>query len=176
MNSIDFKASEEWSVADLYRFFQQLNILYNRIYVISHYIPSALRTNSTHVRGLDQRLLSSLSEVPKKEQLKVSWIEIHSPAKFSFEGVGGIIKEVREWIMDAQYRRELDKQEKTEQLEHQREMNSIESEKARVELFCKKVEALKKAGLEEKEIQRLLLPSEKIAEMMSQKQIEFVQE
>ena len=72
---IKFTAQEDWTVTDLHLFFHQLNIIYNRLYVID-----GLKAGSR--AKLENILNGSLSRVTTENQLLVDYIEIHSPAVF----------------------------------------------------------------------------------------------
>tara|TARA_R110002073_G_scaffold312409_2_gene483848 strand:- start:364 stop:1113 length:750 start_codon:yes stop_codon:yes gene_type:complete len=95
-------AIENWTVQGLYTFFHQLNILYNRLYVLDDQIRSG------HNRKLKSILYGSLSRVEPEAQLILDSIEIHSPADINLTGSGEIIDELGETWKDLRYRNKIE--------------------------------------------------------------------
>jgi len=171
--NIKFSAQEDWTVTDLQVFFHQLNILYNRLHVISHLKPGRKGKLSNILNG-------SLSQVAEEEQLFVDFIEIHSPAKFSLKGVDHIIGQVRGLIKDVWYANSLEKREKQQQLEHQGRLDEIELENQRTSLIERQIGIMRDAGFSNEEIQenirKLTDPVEKISSVMQQREVALIEE
>jgi hypothetical protein len=171
MANLDFTAQEDWTVTDLQVFFHQLNILYNRLYVIASLKPGR--------RGrLEYILSSSLSQVPEQEQLLVDFIEIHSPAKFSLKGVDDIIGQLRGLIRDLWYDNRLDKKNKEQALQHKEKLNELELANHRAALLERQIDIMKKAGFSDEEIRentrKLTDPLERILVVMQQREVSLV--
>jgi len=94
MNSIQFRAEENWTVAELETFLHQLNILYSRLYIVDQ-LKWGGRLNLSSI------LARPVSRVPHDEQLMVDHIEMHSPALIGLKGVDKIIKQLRLSVRDA---------------------------------------------------------------------------
>ncbi len=171
MTNIKFSAEKDWTVADLHVFFHQLNILYNRLYVID-------QLTERRKGKLGSMLSSSLAHVPNGEQLFVDFIEIHSPAKFSLKGVDKIICQLGELIKDFWYRNSLEKKEGAQNLAHQSDLNEIEVAKQRMELLDHQVSIMKNCGFSDEEIQenfrKLIDPLEKISSVMQHREVVLI--
>lgn len=94
MNSIQFRAEEDWTVAELETFLHQLNILYSRLYIVDQFKGRG-RLNLSRI------LARPVSLIPRDEQLMVDYIEMHSPALIGLKGVDKIIKQLRLSVRDA---------------------------------------------------------------------------
>lgn len=168
MNKIGFSAYEEWTVMDLQVFFHQLNILYNRLYVINGLKPGMKVS-------LDGILNNSLAKVRVEEQLRVDYIEIHSPAEFSFIGLDKIIAQLRDLIKDLTYRNKLESQMMEQKLLHSKRLNDLEVQSKEMAIFEKQIGIMKEAGFSTKEIQdasqRLIDPAKRIAAVMMQRSV-----
>ena len=158
MANIKFSAHEDWTVTDLQNFFHQLNILYNRLYVIDDLNPDS-------TAKLTNILNTSLSRVPEHDLLLVDYIEIHSPAKFSLKGGGKIIGQVRGLIKDVWYDNQLEKKKKEQEIEHQGKLkqlevahqevlNELEVSDKYTDLIEKKIGIMKNAGYSDEEIHK----------------------
>ena len=184
MTNIKFSAQEDWTVTDLQNFFHQLNILYNRLYVIDDLNPDS-KAKLTNI------LNTSLSRVPEYDQLLVDYIEIHSPAKFSLKGGDKIIGQVRGLIRDVWYdnklekkkkEQELEHQEKVKQLEvaHQEKLNDLEIADKHTDLIKKQIGIMKNAGYSDEDIQKnikkLTDPVNKISTIMYEKDVKLLDE
>ena len=113
-SQLELVAVENWSVQDLYTFFHQLNILYNRLYVLDDQIRIG---NKRKLRSL---LYGSLSRVKPLNQLVLASIEIHSPADINLEGAGEIIDELGETWKDLKYRNKIEEEHLNIQLQQSR--------------------------------------------------------
>ena len=173
MGSIKFTAQDDWTVTDLQLFFHQLNILYNRLHVVDSLKPG-------RKRKLANILNASLSQVPEEEQLLVEYIEIHSPAKFSFKGVDKIIGQVRGLIKDVWYENSIEKKKKEQALSHQEKLNELELARQRTALIEQQINVLKSAGFSDEEIQenikKLTDPLEKMTTIMQQREVELIED
>ncbi len=85
METIRFSSQKDWTVTDLQFFLHQLNVLYNRLYVLDELKPGS-RVN------LLNALNNSLSRVPVEKRLFVDCIEIHSPANIKLRGISKVVK------------------------------------------------------------------------------------
>ena len=130
-NTIHFRARDRWSVADLYRFFLALNVLYNRLYVFHFYFKKDFE-------ALQSSLINSLNYIEYDDELKIDKIIMESPANISLDGVGEIIKQLREIAKDITYR------------------NRIEKEMLLTELLNKQVDLMKNAGFSDDEIKEVI--------------------
>ena len=166
MEKIGFYAQEDWSVTDLYNFFHQLNILYNRFYVVQN-LPRK------DVRSLEYFLTNSLSRVSEFDRLHVHYLEMHSPAQFNFRGGGNIVREVRELIKDLSFRNRLEKERLSEENEHRVRTNQSKQYKQKLAVLERQVKLMRKAGYSEKEIlesmRQLVGPAIKLTELMQEK-------
>jgi len=182
MANIKFSAQEDWTVTDLQNFFHQLNILYNRLYVVDEINPDS-KAKLTNI------LNTSLSRVPEHDQLLVDYIEIHSPAKFSLKGGDKIIGRVRGLIKDVWYDNKLEKKKKEQEIEHQgkvkqlevvhqESLNELEVADKHADLVKKQIGILKDAGYSDEEIQknikRLTDPVKKISSIMYEKDVKLL--
>ena len=168
MATIRFSAQDDWTVTDLQLFFHQLNILYNRLYVISELKPGS-KAKLTNI------LNSSLSRVPEENQLLVDCIEIHSPAKFSFKGADKIIGQIRGFVKDIWYENRLEAKRKEQEIQHQAKKNELEIANERASLIERQIDIMKKAGFSDEEIQenirKLTAPVEKISSVMQEREV-----
>lgn len=182
MTNIKFSAQEDWTVTDLQNFFHQLNILYNRLYVINDLNPES-NAKLTNI------LNTSLSRVPEYDQLLVDYIEIHSPAKFSLKGGDKIIGQVRGLIKDIWYDNKLEKKKKEQEIEHQgkvkqleiahqEKLNEIEVANKHTDLIKKQIGIMKSAGYADEDIQKnikkLTDPVKKISSIMYEKDVKLL--
>jgi hypothetical protein len=182
MAKIKFSAQEDWTVTDLQIFFHQLNILYNRLYVVND-----LNQNSS--ANLTNILNTSLSRVPEHDQLVVDYLEIHSPLKLSLEGTDKIIGQLRGLFKDFIYDNELDKKEKEQKIEqrykeqqleisHQEKLNEIEIADKHADLIQKQIDIMKGVGYSNEEIQnnikKLTDPVKKVSSIMYGKSAEIL--
>ena len=168
MATIKFSAQEDWTVTDLQLFFHQLNILYNRLYVISELEPRSKIKLSTILNG-------SLSRVPEENQLLVDYIEIHSPAEFSLKGADKIIGQIRGFVKDIWYENRLEAKRKEHEIQYQAKKNELEIENKRANLIEKKIGIMRNAGFSDEEIQenirKLTNPVEKISSVMQERKV-----
>jgi hypothetical protein len=173
MSNIKFSAQGDWTVTDLQNFFHQLNILYNRLYVIDD-------LNSDSKAKLTNILNTSLSRVPEYDQLLVDYIEIHSPAKFSLKGGDKIIGQVRSFIKDVWYDNKLEKKKKEQELEHQEKLNDLEIADKHTDLINKQIGILRDVGYSDEDIQKnikkLTDPVNKISSIMYEKDVKLLDE
>ncbi len=107
METLKFEAQHNWTVADLWLFLNQLNNLYNRLYIIDQLGFNVNINLSSIIRR-------PTPYVPSEKQLVVDYINICSPGKFSFKGEGKIIKQLRSLMKDICYENP-----------HQRKMNEL---------------------------------------------------
>ena len=93
MQTLQFTAEENWTVADLQTFLHQLNILYSRLYLIEQL-------------GFDRRielsgiLISPISCVPDDAKLLIHSVEIQSPGKIITKGVSKILNDIHFLLKD----------------------------------------------------------------------------
>jgi len=170
---IKFSAQEDWTVTDLQLFFHQLNILYNRLYVLAELKPG----NKAKLTNI---LNSSLSRVPEENQLLVDFIEIHSPAKFSLKGADKIIGQVRGLVKDVWYDNRLESKKKEQEIKHQEKMNELEITNERITLFERQIGVMRNAGFPVEEIQdnirKLTDPVGKISSVMQERKVLLLEE
>ncbi|MFC1567629.1 hypothetical protein ACFL3K_00300 [Pseudomonadota bacterium] len=152
-SQLELVASENWSVQDLYSFFHQLNILYNRLYVLDDQI------RSKRVRKLRPILYGSLSRVEPGDQLSLDSIEIHSPAEINLQGSGEIIDELGETWKDLKYRNKIEEellqielQGSRNKLAHEQNMDALEERAKADEIILRRLKGLKELGFNEEEI------------------------
>ena len=146
IQSIGFRTSEDWTVEAFYRFFHQLNILYNRLYVLEK------MRDDGHARKLKQALAGSLSAVRTLHRLKVQSIEIHSPGDVNLLGIDKIIQQLRELWKDISYQQRLEKQQKVEQARHAKVMHQLEETAAIQQLLHTQIKLLRQLGYQDAEI------------------------
>lgn len=144
---LGFTTSDDWSVHEFQAFFHQVNILYNRMYVLDE----QLRTEK--VRKLSPLLYGSLSRVDDSEKLYLDSIEIHSPGEFNLKGAGGILREFREFWKDIRYRNKIDKARLEEELRHAQEINIHKEHEAGLKILEKRIKLMKKLGYDLDQIQ-----------------------
>ena len=170
---IKFVAQEDWTVADLQVFFHQLNILYNRLYVIN---DLELGTKAK----LSSILSNSLSRVPDHSKLLVDYLEIHSPAKFSLKGGDKIIGQLRGLIKDIWYANRLESKRHDQEIQHQAKKNEIEISSKQAALLEQQIAIMKKAGFPDEEIQsnirQLTGPMEKIIGVMHEREVRLLEQ
>lgn len=147
LSELGFEAVEDWSVEDFYTFFHQINILYNRLSVLED-----IKVKQRTVK-LKSALYGSLSRIEPEERLIVKSIEINSPGEFNLLGVDKIIGQVRGLIKDLAYRNKLDRQEKEEDLRHQKEMNNLEAEASKQNLLANQIQLMKSLGYDQEQIE-----------------------
>lgn len=175
--SLNLVATENWSVFDLYSFFHQLNIFYNRLYVLDDQIQSK------KVRKLKSVLHGSLSRVDPGDQLQLESIEIHSPAEINLRGVGNIIKELGEAWKGYKYRNKIEEDRLKTELEilkegrdHKRNMNALEEREKADRIIFERLAQLKRLGFPEEELliaaKALADPYNQLVEISSAKAIE----
>ncbi|MFM1896592.1 MAG: hypothetical protein RLZZ385_1666 [Pseudomonadota bacterium] len=147
ISELGFKTSDEWTVQDFYTFFHQLNILYNRIYVLDELLESR------KVKKVGPVLYGSLSRMDSTNQLLLESIEIHSPGEFNLKGVSGILKEFREFWKDVSYKNKIEKQDLEEDLRHKRNMNTLEEADHKQEIVMKRIRQMVELGYEPDQIE-----------------------
>jgi len=143
---VGFDATEDWLVEDFYNFFHQLNILYNRLFVIQEIVDSGKQ------KKLKNALSSSLSSVKDGHQLAIKSIEIHSPGEFSLLGVDKIIFQLRELFKDAMFRNSHEKEASNESIRHQKIMNTMQEQAGMQKLLQNQINLMKSAGYDQDEI------------------------
>lgn len=172
MGTIRFSAKESWKVADLHNFFHQLNILYNRLYVVSELSE---RGNAKLATILD----NSLARVRDEQQLSVDYVEIHSPAQFSFIGLDKTIKQIRSLIKDLWYENRLERTKMENAIAHQGRMDDVEIAKARTELIETQIRIMKASGYSAEEIKentkKLVDPFDKLIVTMREKEVRLLE-
>ncbi len=172
METVEFVTSEDWSVNELRVFFHQLNILYNRLFVIENL------TKATNVK-LSTILDRSLSRIAEEKILSIDFIEIHSPARFSFKGVDKIIGQIRGLIKDFWYKNKMEKQKMELDIQRQRTKNEVEMSCANMELLKMQISIMKEAGIHEDEIRenikKLINPLEKLSSIGQAKGIRLIE-
>jgi hypothetical protein len=165
-NIIKFEGGDNWLVMDLYRFLHFLNVYYNRLYVFKNYENTIVKPKYIDVkRSLD----NSLYQVSKGDELTVIKISLQSPIKFSFEGAGGVVKEIRETYKDFSYRNEQERQKgQIDIAKNSAILKRIEyeNELLRTKLIRHKIDLLKEAGFSDDEIRetvkKLIIPANKM--------------
>jgi len=184
MKKIKFSAQEDWTVTDLQNFFHQLNILYNRLYVVNQ-LSAESKAKLTNI------LNTSLSRVPENDLLLVDYLEIHSPAKFSLKGGDKIIGQVRGLIKDIWYDNKLDKKKKEKEIEvqgklieleavYQEKLNELEVADKYAALIEKQIGIMKSAGYSDEDIKnnikKLTDPVKKISSIMHEKGVKLLED
>jgi len=168
-SEIGFDAAKEWAVEDLYNFFHQTNILYNRLSVLE-----AIRVSRKKPK-LKYALYGSLSRVSDEDQLIVKSIEISSPGDFNLLGVDKIILQLRELWKDISYRNRQEKESKHEKLRHQKAMDQVKEQMGRQELLSGQIKIMKTLGYDQEEIdigiKALGDPLEQLASISEQKHV-----
>lgn len=178
MNTLKFSSRKNWTVTDFRFFLHQLNVLYNRLYVITE--PRFGGRTS-----LDRLLRGSHSRVPERDRLSIDYIEIHSPGGFVFSGLGKVMEQVRFLIKDRRYMNELEATEKRQGVVYQGEMNKLEIEEKRienarkwVELYKEQVNLMKGVGYSEEEIQnnigKIVAPHRNILKMRESHEMDLL--
>jgi hypothetical protein len=170
LGKITFLAGENWTVYELVEFLHQLNILYNRLFVLVTIAPLG------DAKKLAAVLDASLRHVPDHDKLKIAMAEIHSPAKITLEGLDGVLKQMREVLKDVTYRNKIERREMESDLRHKEKMNSFEEEMAATQVLSARIQMMKEAGFSEEEIRSSLLsrvcgPAEKIVTIAKSKSV-----
>ena len=172
MSKIYFKAREDWSVTDLHTFFHQLCILYNRLYVVN--------SLSKGTKSIEKALTGSKSRVPEEYQLQVRYVEIHSPAKFCFEGLGEVVEQLRFFWQDLFYANRLNRKFGEQSLAHQEKLNQIQIERERSNFLIERAVNLRERGLTDAQISQtfdeILKPFEKIRDIAIEKGVSLDEE
>ncbi|HAO26143.1 MULTISPECIES: hypothetical protein [unclassified Methylophaga] len=169
ISPIGFSAVEDWTVEDFYRFFHQLNILYNRLYVLEK-----LKYKGQNPK-LKMALYGSLSAVKAHHRLIIQSIEIHSPGDFNLLGLDKVIEQLRELWKDISYQNRLIKQKLTEQNRHNKQMNQLREIAAMQKLLQNQVATMQQLGYSEDEIaeglKALADPLEQLIELADSRKI-----
>ncbi len=84
MTTLRFTSQGDWEVEDLHVFLHQLNVLYNRLYVINDLCETRAREFVDN-KKIHNMLNRSLSRVPNERRLCIDYIEIHSPGNFGLK-------------------------------------------------------------------------------------------
>lgn len=179
MSQIGFSATENWTVEEFYNFFHQINILYNRLYVleqikVKHFERIAKNKNS-RLRSLEHAFNASLSAVDEKDRLTIKSIELHSPGDFNFLGVDKVILQLRELWKDISYRNKQDKQKEAEALRHDKVMNQLREHAGRQKILSNQASLMKKMGYDKEQIaigiKALGDPLEQLADISEHKKL-----
>jgi len=169
ISPIGFSASEDWTVEDFYRFFHQLNILYNRLYVLEKI------KNKSQSRNLKNAFYGSLSSVSESHRLIIKSIEVHSPGDFNLLGVDKIIQQLRDLWKDISYQNRLTKQRITEQNRHDKQMHQLKEVAAMQKLLQNQIKLMHQLGYQEDEIAQgvkaLADPLEQLVELANSRKI-----
>lgn len=147
MIEIGFTAIKDWSVEDFYRFFHQLDILYNRLIILDGLPTKAKPINLKHAFS------ASRSSVPEVARLKIKSIEIHSPGDFNLLGMDKIILQLRGLIRDLTYQNRVDKRFKEEQVRHKKAMNQLIYQAELQQHLAEQIRLLKTLGYSDSDIQ-----------------------
>lgn len=143
---IGFDATEDWSVEDFYNFFHQLNILYNRLYVLQEIKESGKK------KKLKYALYGSLSSVKGNDQLIVKSIEIHSPGDFNLLGVDKVIKQLRESLKDIMFKNRQERESGDEELRHKKVMNSLKESAGMQKILSNQITVMKQLNYDQEQI------------------------
>jgi len=135
---LKFVGKDQWLVIDMYRFLHYLNVFYNRLYVL-------MSTETFEYYLLSNNLKYSLDNINKGYELKINSIFMRSPFEISLNGIGDILKEIREFYKDISYRNKFEQ-----------EKYKLDIEIKRTDLIQKKIRVLKDAGLSESEINGII--------------------
>jgi hypothetical protein len=166
---IGFDSTEDWNVEDFYNFFHQLNILYNRLYVLND-----LKENQSN-KKLRYALYGSLSSVEKEDQLIVKSIEIHSPGNFNLLGVDKIIHQLRELFKDISYKNRQEKEDQEETLRHKKAMNTLKEQAGRQKILSNQLVIMEQMGYDREQIdigiKALGDPLEQLAQLSDQRRV-----
>jgi hypothetical protein len=169
ISPIGFSASEDWTVEDFYRFFHQLNILYNRLYVLDK-----IKTKGQS-RNLKSAFSGSLSSVSESHRLSIKSIEIHSPGDFNLLGLDKIIQQLRDLWKDISYQNRLVKQQLTEKNRHDKKMHQLKEVAAMQKLLQNQIGLMRELGYSEDDIaegvKSLSDPLEQLIELANSRKI-----
>ena len=156
ISEIGFYATENWTVEDFYNFFHQINILYNRLYVLEKIHEKANKAKKDNkpvrIRKLERAFSSSLSAVEEQDCLTVKSIEIHSPGDFNLLGVDKIIFQLRVFWKDISYRNAQEKEKGIETLRHTNEMNKLKEQAGRQKILSNQIELMERLGYDQEQI------------------------
>lgn len=156
ISEIGFDATEDWPVEDFYNFFHQLNILYNRLYVlekIHEKSNKAIKSDKpVRIRKLNNAFYSSLSAVDEQDRLTLKSIEIHSPGDFNLLGVDKIILQLRELFKDISYRNTQDKEREDESQRHNKVMNQLKEQAGKQKILSNQIVLMKRLGYDQEQI------------------------
>jgi len=144
---IGFDATENWSVEDFYNFFHQINILYNRLYVLQEMKDSGKK------KKLKYALYGSLSRVKSEDQLIVKSIEIHSPGDFNLLGVDKVIQQLRETLKDVLFRNRQERESSDEDLRHKKAMNSLKEKAGMQKILNNQITLMKQLNYDQEQIE-----------------------
>ena len=154
-DTISFISKDKWLVRDLYRFFQALNIFYNRLYVFNLFLRKGYRS-------FKNTLSFSLYYIEIGDELTVESLAMQSPAEFNLRGVSEIIAQIREAFKDRKFR------------------NRQEEQFGEIELMRGKILLMKEAGYSEKEIKAiikmLIQPVKKIQKQFYENDIKLIED
>ncbi|MDO8825649.1 hypothetical protein [Methylophaga sp.] len=169
ISPIGFSTSEDWTVEDFYRFFHQLNILYNRLYVLEKIKLKGQNPN------LKNAFHGSLSSVREPHRLIIQSIEIHSPGDFNLLGLDKIIEQLRELWKDISYQNRLTKQQLSEQNRHAEHMHQLKEIAAMQKLLQNQINLMQQLGYKPDEIaegiKALADPLEQLVELADSRKI-----
>jgi len=176
MKTLKFSSRKNWTVTDFRFFLHQLNVLYNRIYVITEPRSSGA--------SLESMLRGSHSRVPERDRLSIDHIEIRSPGKFGFSGKESLVKHLWSMLKHVSLL-DLKRAEKEQGIAHQGKMNELEVkekciENARklVELHKEVADLMEKAGFSVEEIQnnigKIVDPHRNVLMMMESHEMDLL--
>lgn len=169
LSPIGFTAVEDWTVEDFYRFFHQLNILYNRLYVLEKI------KHKGQSRNLKNAFSGSLSSVSDSHRLTIKSIEIHSPGDFNLLGLDKIIQQLRDLWKDISYQNRVSKQQLAEQNRHDKKMHQLKEVAATQKLLKNQITLMRELGYTEDEIaegmKALSDPLEQLVELANSRKI-----
>lgn len=156
ISEIGFDATENWTVEDFYNFFHQINILYNRLYVLetikAKHTNAIANNKTTKNRKLSNAFHSSLSAVEEQDRLALKSIEIHSPGDFNLLGVDKIILQLREFWKDISYRNTQDKEREAETQRHTQVMHDLKEQAGRQKILANQITLMKNLGYNQEQI------------------------
>lgn len=179
-DQIAFTGDDSWLVMDLYRFLHFLNVFYNRLYVLKKYERATQKLGFSEIK---KDLDNSLYQIEKGDELKVVEISLQSPLNLSFQGIGEILKEVREFFKDVRYRNKQEEQEQELIIAERAadlQMKESEAELMEIKVIRKKLSLLKDAGLSNDEVREitksLINPAQKMVKSGENNNVHLIEQ
>jgi hypothetical protein len=167
--TLAISGGDDWTVEELTELLGHMYVLYNRISVLKE-------TRRKAPARLSRQMYGSKGRVPQARKMTVESLTIQSPMTINFQGVGQIIKEVREAVKDF-YRNPIERRQLEQQLEHQAKMNDIKLAESKLRLIRDANQTMLEIGVSDEERQASLKalqdPASDAADIIAQKKLKI---